>query len=70
MDKTILVDGKYTESLFEKVMGSLDDYQLCKLKLQQLIRRGNYDPSIECRIKEQLAKSKNQIEQLIQVDTK
>jgi hypothetical protein len=67
MGNEIIIPDEYSEGIFAKVVPFLDDYQICKLKLQQLKMRGNYDPSVECRIKEQLAKAKNKIEQIIYV---
>lgn len=64
MDNVVMSDG-FHESIFQKVIPILEDYMLCKLKIQQMKMRGKYDPNIECRIKEKLAKHKQEIEQII-----
>jgi hypothetical protein len=35
------------DSIFEKIMPLLDDYQLCKLKLQQLRHSSNYSIGVD-----------------------
>ena len=36
-------ENKYQESIFERIMPVLDDYQLAKLKIQQLRAKGSTD---------------------------
>lgn len=53
------------ESIFAKVIPFLDDYMLCKMKLQQMKMKRNYNPDKEYEIKKELTKAKQNIESIV-----
>lgn len=56
------------DSIFEKIMPLLDDYQLCKLKLQQFKQSGNRVPAIEQELKANIKFHAQEIEKIITQD--
>jgi hypothetical protein len=64
MDEIIPGYNEYKESLFDKMMEPLNDYILCKLKIDQLKRRGNYHPTKEA-IDQQMMAAKDRIAEIL-----
>lgn len=64
MDDIIPGYSEYRESLFEKLIGPLDDYILCKLKEEQLKKRGAHPPTLKA-VDQQMMAAKDRIAEIL-----
>jgi hypothetical protein len=63
-DEPIAGFNEYQESLFTKIMEPLNDYTLCKLKLQQLRQKGVRHPNAEA-LDQALMAAKDRISEIL-----
>lgn len=67
MENVELVPG-HQESIFEKILGPLNDYYKCKLRMQQWASRGHFTNDMEIRGKKQLEEYKNKIKEILEIE--
>lgn len=63
------MEEQLQDSIFEKIMPVLDEYMMCKLKLQQLRQLGERFPGIEQEISHNLKFYAGKIKEIITQDS-
>lgn len=67
MDNIISIP-EHQESIFEKILDPLNDYYMCKLRMQQWAFRGHLTSGMAARGEKQLEGYKNRIKEILEIE--